>query len=166
MKRILVACAALALLVGCREGQKQAGQMEEEGSQAMGQQGQQPGQERMGQADERPGQMGGQAQAGAEQTATGTLTEVEDERITMRTATGEQMEFQLDEDVQITMNGQPIQRERLQQGASVRASYTEQDGQMMVQKLEVQSMGEQPGMQPGGSRPGEQPGQGQPMPQQ
>ena len=144
MNRMLVIGFAVAMLAGCRSQQEGAGT--------------QGAQEREPTAGAQPG---AQAQP---QMATGTLTAVQDDQITVRTAAGQQMEMKLSDDAQIMMNGQPVQRDRLQQGASVRASYSQEGGEMMVQRLEVQSMGgaAQPGQHPSGMQPGQQPSGAQP----
>jgi len=155
MKRMLLAGLAIAMLAGCQNQQRS--QEAQEGQAAGGTGGTgggaMQGQQAAGGSDS--GRQMGQAQ---QQMAMGTITEVQEDQITVRTSDGEQMELTLDDSAQILMNGQPISRDRLQQGASVRAAYREQDGEMRVERLDVQSMGA--GQQPGSEQPGmEQPGQ-------
>ncbi|WP_373047082.1 lipoprotein [Vulgatibacter sp.] len=138
MKRMFLALAAIFVVAGCQnQGQEPAAEQEPQAQAPAGEpQAQQPAAQ----------------QPAAEQqmmTATGTITEVSDEKITVRTAAGEQMEMKLGEQAQITMNGQPVQKDQLQQGASVRAAYKQEGEENTVQTLEIQSMGaQQPGAAP------------------
>lgn len=153
IQRMLVAGAALAFAFACtQQGQQGQEQQQQE------QQQQPPGQE--GQQQPSAQQPSGeQAAMGQQQTTTGTVTEVQDTQLTMRTGANEEIELQVSDDAEITQDGRPIALEQVQQGASVRASWTERDGQMRLQRLEVQRSVGSPGL-------GEQPGEPLPIDQQ
>jgi hypothetical protein len=80
---------------------------------------------------------GGQASASAPTTVMGTLTSVSGDQVKVRTSSGQQMQFDLGNDVRITANGSPAQQQSLREGEQVRATYTGNGESKELQNLDV-----------------------------
>lgn len=143
MKKLLSIALAAALAVACQpRAERRAGT---EGQQ----------QEGIGQEERTEGQ------AGQRFTEIGTVASAEENSLTLRRPTGEEVKLDLRDTTSITMDGRFIQVEAVPEGAEVRASYTQDGNDRVAQSIEVLRAEGQPGQQqPGQQQPGQmQPGQ-------
>ena len=128
MRRGIVAGLALALLAlgGCRSGGEEAGKP-------------------IGADEPSEGQP-------ALQTVGGIVTGAQANRVDMVDGNGNRVSLQLGEDVQIMQDENPVGREKLEAGASVRASYRDRNGQLVATRIDIDSPAgspPSPSVQPG-----------------
>jgi hypothetical protein len=72
-------------------------------------------------------------------TVGGTISEASPDRITVVTTEGQPVQLQIADDAQIMQDENRVQRDRLQEGASVRASYREEGGRKFAQRIDIDS---------------------------
>lgn len=112
----------------------------------------------MGQEQATQDQQEQAAEQGQTVTIQGQIAQVESDQLEIETSAGETVELKLGANV-LTPDGQPLQTQQLQEGAEVRASYSEQDGEKVVNTIEMLGQGTTP------SQPQDQPMQQQDQPQ-
>lgn len=95
------------------------------------------------------------AKAGQTATIQGQIAKVNADKLEIETSGGEKIDLKMGANV-MTPEGQPIQTQQLQEGAEVRASYSEKDGDKVVSTLELLNQGA-PGKDTTPSQPGTSP---------
>lgn len=70
-------------------------------------------------------------------TESGTVADASNDKLTIRRATGDEVEIDLRPDTRIMRDGQQVQAGQLQEGTEVRASYVMQGDERVAEHIEV-----------------------------
>ena len=155
MLRHALMIAAVAALAGCqRSPQSEVAEEREELQETRTEAQQEIAEERQDVAEARQ-QQEQELQPGETANVQGKVAQVSEESVEIETQQGEDLNLKFGENP-MTPQGQPFQITQLQEGAEVRASYTEMDGEKIIKTIEVTGQEQQQ----------EQPGAGEQMKQQ
>lgn len=150
MKRLILAGLVVAALAGCKsndrnqvaeerqdvaqaqqEAQKDLSDTRQENAEKIQREEQDVAQAQQEQRE----QLG--SETGAALSATGVVTDAEDDAVKLRTASGEEWELKFADNTQVLQNNEPINKTLLTEGSQVRATYRMKDGDRVAERVEV-----------------------------